>query len=264
MVSKKARRVLVVPLAARSQRYAEQGIYTNPGTFPEDIHHVAFLCGKRGTLVADVVAIQSEACVDDLYPPEDAAFFRQWGRFQTRFFLKKFREHPRNLLGTLPPSPSRIASWESFIKAASLQDIQWLEPKPSPTAIEPLLLAERSLREKYPPTLRTRDGHLVRSRAEIIVDDYLFENRIWHVYEKRLPVAEEDLYCDFYLPEHDVYIEIWGRRDQEYVARRERKEKVYCGAGLQLISLGDEHIDDTDLLVKALLQRGIGKTRISR
>lgn len=264
MVTKKAQLVLVVPLAARSQQYAEQGIYTNPGAFPQDIHHVAFLCGKRGTLVAGVVGIQSEACVDDLYPPEDVPYFRKWGRFQTRFFLRDLRQHSCNLSGSLPPSSSRVAWWESFMKAKSLEDIEWLQPKIDLSAHESLSVAERSLREKYPPTLRTRDGHLVRSRAEIIVDDYLFENRIWHVYEKRLPVVEDDLYCDFYLPEHDVYIEIWGLRDQEYVARRERKEMVYRESGLQLISLGDEHINDPDLLAKALLQRGIGKTRISR
>lgn len=264
MVTKKERRVLVVPLAARSQKYAEQGIYTNPRAFPDDIHHVAFLCGKRGTLLADVVAIQSEACVDDLYPPEDAAYFRQWGRFQTRFFLRDFRQHSCNLSGKLPSSCSRVATWESFMKATSLEQVEWLQPEADSTVSKPLLMAERSLREKYPPTLRTRDGHLVRSRAEIIVDDYLFENRIWHVYEKRLPVVEEDVYCDFYLPEHDMYIEIWGKRDQEYIGRKEHKEKVYRESGLRLISLEDQHINDPDLLTKALLQHGIGKSRNSR
>ena len=62
-----------------------------------------------------------------------------------------------------------------------------------------------AFRRKYPASYRTQDGHMVRSRAEAMIDDYLYQNRIVHAYERRLPI-EEDLLCDFYLPEQKVYI----------------------------------------------------------
>jgi len=61
-------------------------------------------------------------------------------------------------------------------------------------------------REKYPATLRTKDGHMVRSRAEVIIDNALYDYKLAHAYERKLPVAEE-LYSDFFIPSENVYIE---------------------------------------------------------
>lgn len=66
-----------------------------------------------------------------------------------------------------------------------------------------------SFREKFEAKHRTRDGHFVRSRAEVIIDDTLYDYGLVHAYEKKVPV-EEDLYTDFYLPKEKVYIEFWG------------------------------------------------------
>lgn len=62
--------------------------------------------------------------------------------------------------------------------------------------------------EKYPPTYRTEDGHWVRSRAEVIIDDWLYSHNIMHAYERKLP--EKSYRCDFYIPSGNVYIEFWG------------------------------------------------------
>lgn len=50
-------------------------------------------------------------------------------------------------------------------------------------------------REKFPATLRTKDGHMVRSRAEVIIDNALYDYNLAHAYERKLPVEEESYTC---------------------------------------------------------------------
>ncbi|MFB6174984.1 MAG: UvrD-helicase domain-containing protein [Candidatus Nanohalobium sp.] len=62
---------------------------------------------------------------------------------------------------------------------------------------------------------RTLDGEEVRSEAEKFIADFLFTHDIDYRYEEKAEWAEtsEDrrgYSPDFYLPEHDVYIEHWG------------------------------------------------------
>ena len=64
-------------------------------------------------------------------------------------------------------------------------------------------------RNKFPANLRTNDGHMVRSRAELLIDNALYDYKLAHAYEKKLPI-KENLYCDFYIPTGNVYIEFWG------------------------------------------------------
>jgi len=54
-------------------------------------------------------------------------------------------------------------------------------------------------REKFKAGIRAQDGHYVRSKAELIIDNWLYVSKIVHAYERKLPV-EEGLYCDFYIP----------------------------------------------------------------
>lgn len=101
-------------------------------------------------------------------------------------------------------------------------------------------------REKFPPTIRASDGHMVRSRAEAMIDAWLYENRIVHAYE-RLVRVEQKMYCDFYLPEYDLYIEFWGlENDLKYKARKEKKLDIYRQNELRLVEIKDEHINNLD------------------
>lgn len=101
-------------------------------------------------------------------------------------------------------------------------------------------------REKFPPTIRASDGHMVRSRAEAMIDAWFYENRIVHAYE-RLVRTEEKMYCDFYLPELDLYIEFWGLEgDPRYKARKEKKLDIYRQNELRLIEIKDRDIDNLD------------------
>lgn len=108
------------------------------------------------------------------------------------------------------------------------------------------------------PKQRTADGHYVRSRAEMLIDNWLYMAEIVHAYERRLPITEE-VYCDFYLPAGKVYIEFWGMEsDPKYAARKEQKKSIYEKYGLNLVELNDDDIINLDdVLPKLLLKHGI-------
>src|SRR5690606_33797530 len=115
-----------------------------------------------------------------------------------------------------------------------------------------------SLREKldkFKPTHRAMDGHWVRSKAEGLIDNWLYMSGIAHAYERLLPV-EEELYCDFYIPSGKVYIEYWGiESDPKYKARKEAKKEIYSKYGFNLIELSDDHVQNLDdFLPKMLLK----------
>ncbi len=115
-------------------------------------------------------------------------------------------------------------------------------------------------RTKFPATMRTQDGHVVRSRAEVLIDNFLYVQGIVHAYERRLPI-EEDCYCDFYIPKGKggVYIEYWGlENDAKYRERKAAKQAIYAKYKMQLIELGDAEIERLDdVLPRMLLRFGI-------
>lgn len=104
----------------------------------------------------------------------------------------------------------------------------------------------KGFRERFPPPIRASDGHMVRSRAEAMIDGFLYGNRIVHAYEPLVPVKQE-MYCDFYLPECGIYIEYWGlESDPKYKAKKEKKLEIYRQNDLRLIEIKDEHIANLD------------------
>lgn len=113
-------------------------------------------------------------------------------------------------------------------------------------------------RKKFPAEHRTTDGHFVRSKSEMIIDDWLYRENIVHAYEKRLPI-EEDVYSDFYLPSGKVYIEFWGyENDSKYLHRKQIKQAIYQKYGFRLIELCDKDVNNLDdILPQQLLKYGI-------
>lgn len=113
-------------------------------------------------------------------------------------------------------------------------------------------------RERFPPKLRTADGHYVRSRAEMLIDNWLYTTSLAHAYERRLPI-EEEVYCDFYLPAGNVYIEFWGmEEDPKYRERKNAKIGIYGKYDFNLIELNDKDLMSLDdELPKRLLKFGI-------
>lgn len=122
------------------------------------------------------------------------------------------------------------------------------------TGQEELICSEKKVTAQH----RATDGHIIRSKAEVLIDNWLYMAEIVHAYERKLPVSEE-VYSDFYIPTAKVYIEYWGyENDQKYLNRKKVKQEIYEKYGLNLIELEDkdiQHLDD--ILPKKLREFGI-------
>ena len=114
-------------------------------------------------------------------------------------------------------------------------------------------------RQKYEAKYRTQDGHRVRSRAEAMIDDYLYRNNIAHAYERRLPGIDEDVLSDFYILKGNVFIEFWGMEENDkYAARKKTKLEIYAREGFHLIELNNDDIQSLDdILPRKLKKYGI-------
>jgi hypothetical protein len=115
-----------------------------------------------------------------------------------------------------------------------------------------------SFRHKFEATHRTTDGHFVRSKAEMLIDNWLYMAEIVHAYERKLPI-EEEMYCDFYIPTGKVYIEFWGyENDAKYQARKQEKLAIYQKYNFNLIELTDKDVLNLDdILPRLLLKFGV-------
>ena len=117
---------------------------------------------------------------------------------------------------------------------------------------------DSNFREKFIAKHRATDGHMVRSKAEMLIDNWLYMAEIVHAYERKLPI-EEEVYCDFYIPTGKIYIEFWGlENDPKYALRKEKKKEIYKKYGFKLIELTDEEVFNLDdVLPKMLLKFGV-------
>lgn len=117
---------------------------------------------------------------------------------------------------------------------------------------------EIGFRDKFEAKHRSADGHFVRSKAEMLIDNWLYMAEIVHAYERKLPI-EEDVYSDFYIPTGKVYIEYWGyENDPKYLARKRKKIELYNKYGFNLIELQDKEVQNLDdVLPRLLLKYGV-------
>ena len=94
------------------------------------------------------------------------------------------------------------------------------------------------------------DGHMVKSKAEREIDNFFFRHNIKHCYEPTLPIdeiEEHDLHPDFYLPEMKVYIEHWGKEnDEQYNRIKAYKVDIYRKLQITLICT-HESTDSADI-----------------
>jgi hypothetical protein len=158
--------------------------------------------------------------------------------------------------GTYVLWPNNILTNNNLLSV--FKEVIVTEPQYDKTLIETPKINNENFRDKFPATLRTRDGHIVRSRAEVIIDNALYEYKLAHAYERKLPI-EEDLYSDFFIPTENVYIEFWGMEDDpKYAARKKVKIEIYKKYDFKLIELNDSDISNLDdYLPKKLLKYGI-------
>lgn len=95
-----------------------------------------------------------------------------------------------------------------------------------------------------------KDGHLVRSKQEQIIDDWLYAHRIAHGYETQLGKYQ----CDFEIPTETgpIFIEYWGLKTKEYMDNKRNKIKYYQENNLRMIEIGPK---DT---IEIVLQKKLG------
>ena len=101
------------------------------------------------------------------------------------------------------------------------------------------------LDENYEGRYTCKDGHIVKSKSEREIDNYLFEHNSPHAYEKALPYGATDkevLHPDFYLPNYlgdkkHVFIEHWGYNENniQYTQTKKFKMPIYEKLGITLI-----------------------------
>lgn len=101
------------------------------------------------------------------------------------------------------------------------------------------------LDESYEGRYTCKDGHIVKSKSERDIDNYLFEHNILHAYEKKLSYGaneNEVLHPDFYLQDYlgkgkHVYIEHWGYEENniQYTKTKKFKMPKYQELGITLV-----------------------------
>lgn len=132
------------------------------------------------------------------------------------------------------------------------------EPEEPDQQVNKEKFTDTGFREKFEAKHRSADGHFVRSKAEMLIDNWLYMAEIVHAYERKLPI-EEDVYCDFYIPTGKVYIEYWGYENEaKYLARKQQKLEIYQKYGFNLIELNDVDVQNLDdILPRMLLKYGV-------
>ena len=96
-------------------------------------------------------------------------------------------------------------------------------------------------------TIECDDGRKVRSRAEALISNFLYNNKIRSVYEKTIYYKEngEDktLHPDFYLPDFEVYIEYNEIKKKSYLKSKEYTQKIYAQLNLKVIIMDDKDLN---------------------
>ena len=113
------------------------------------------------------------------------------------------------------------------------------------------------VRKTWPADYRCNDGHYVRSKNEVLIDNWLYQHDICHAYEKAIFSETGDrFFSDFYIPSIDLYIEVWGLTDEMYLAKASRKRQIYTDLGYELLEIsGDDVMDLDDFLTRNILTR---------
>lgn len=125
------------------------------------------------------------------------------------------------------------------------------------------------LDEEYESTRKCKDGHIVKSKTEREIDNYLFDHKIFHAYERALPYGsgeDEVLKPDFCLLDYlgkdkHVYLEHWGYAEDNisYMQRKKFKMDIYKKLGITLVCTYEKR-DTKDL--ETALDRKLNKQNI--
>ncbi len=144
--------------------------------------------------------------------------------------------------------PENIIQNKSLKEVFSdLQPVADISSSLTPTLQDSTQQTNSDYREKFEAKHRTLDGHYVRSRAEVIIDNLLYQYSLVHAYERKIILGDEEVLSDFYLPDGKVYIEFWGMEgDAKYLERKKKKIAFYKKHDIPLIELNDDDILNLD------------------
>ena len=107
------------------------------------------------------------------------------------------------------------------------------------------LTRNRHYTARYPSIYKCNDGHVVRSLSELLIDNYLHQNDIKHLYEDYVIRNSSKQYkYDWFLPDKKIYLEFFGYSGRLYNKRRLEKEKFYFSNHLNMISIVPEDLGD--------------------
>lgn len=110
----------------------------------------------------------------------------------------------------------------------------------------------------------SEDGHIVKSKDEVRIDDYLYSKDIKHRYEKEYipnnPKYDKPIHPDWILPNYkelgDVYIEYWGvENNKKYDETKDFKMEIYKEDKITLISLYPEDTINLSATLERKLKR---------
>ena len=119
------------------------------------------------------------------------------------------------------------------------------------------------LDESYEGHYTCDDGHIVKSKSERDIDNYLFENGIPHAYERAfMPESDKGVVLrpDFTLPNYNgsgknVIIEHWGYNENniEYTKSKKYKINIYKKEKATIICTTEKDIQDYKVSLKRKL-----------
>ena len=122
--------------------------------------------------------------------------------------------------------------------------------------------------KKYIPetakNYRCLDGHITKSKGEMIIDNHLYRLNIKHIYEDTIKVNGSKIKYDWYLPDYKVYIEYWGYYGKKYFERKKEKIKLYKKGKLKLISIENTMFENIYKVLEKNLQEYIPLKKLKK
>lgn len=145
---------------------------------------------------------------------------------------------------------NKYASREKKLEHECDQESDHSSQKNSEPAEPQSQFAKTDFRQRYEKPYRCNDGDYVRSKSEREIDDFLFAHKIWHIYEPEYICHNgKKYYPDFLLSDYNLYIEYFGKTDEEYIAKKEQKI-ADLSAEPNIFFEYLEHTDDANITEK--------------
>ncbi len=95
------------------------------------------------------------------------------------------------------------------------------------------------------------DGHILASPAATEVCQWLYIMGYTHAHRRSL-ADHEDFVCDFYLPQHGLYIDIWSAAESAHSLAERLAKKEWCEQHqILLLELDQQDITDLDNVLSA-------------